>query len=59
MFDHGAIWGIATILGPLLMLAALVYGVNTYRRRNAHTEQATRDLYRTGAESEKRREGQL
>lgn len=59
MFDHGAIWGVATILGPLLMLAALVYAVNMYRRRNAHTEQATRELYRAGAEDEKRREGPL
>jgi hypothetical protein len=59
MFDHGAIWAIATILGPLLMLAGFVYGVNTYRRRNGHTEQATRDLYREGAENEKRREGPL
>ena len=59
MFDHGAIWGIATILGPLIMLATFVYAVNTYRRRNARTEQATRELYRAGAESEKRREGPL
>jgi hypothetical protein len=57
MFDHGAVWGIATILGPLLLLAVLVYGVNIYRRRNVHTAQATRDLYRAGAENEKRREG--
>jgi hypothetical protein len=57
MFDHGAVWGIATILGPLLLLAVLVYGVNIYRRRNARTEQATRDLYRAGAKNEKRREG--
>jgi len=59
MFDHGAIWGITTILGPLLLLAGLVYGVNTYRRRNAHSDQATRELYRAGAEDEKRREGPL
>jgi hypothetical protein len=59
MFNHGGLWAIATVLGPLLLLAALVYGVNVYRRRNARTEQATRALYRAGAENEKRREGPL
>ena len=50
MFDHGALWSIATILGPLLLLAALVYGVMKSRGRGPAaknlTEEATRDLYR-------------
>ena len=60
MFDHGGLWGIATILGPILLLAALVYGVTMYRKRGpttkAHTDQTTRELYRRADRQEKRAE---
>ena len=58
MFDHGALWSIATILGPLLLLAALVYGVMKSRGRGPTaknvTEEATRDLYREADRAERR-----
>jgi hypothetical protein len=60
MFESGALWGVATILGPMLLLAAMVYGVLMYRKRGAAsrnlTEQTTRQLYRDGAERERARE---
>jgi hypothetical protein len=60
MFEHGALWGVATILGPLLLLAAMVYGVVMYRRRGPTskqlTEESTRTLYREGSKSERRQE---
>lgn len=60
MFESGALWGIATILGPILLLVAMVYGVLMYRKQGAAsrnlTEKATRELYRDGAERERSRE---
>jgi hypothetical protein len=44
------------VVGPLLLLAALVYGTMQYRRRSAsakrHTEEATRKLYRDAGRQE-------
>jgi hypothetical protein len=60
MFEHGALWGVATILGPLLLLAAMVYGVTMWRRRGPTskqlTEEETRTLYREGGRRERRQE---
>ena len=60
MFEHGALWGVATILGPLLLVAAMVYGVMMYRRRSPTskqlTEESTRTLYREGSQRERRQE---
>jgi hypothetical protein len=60
MFEHGALWGVATILGPLLLLAAMVYGVVMYGRRGPaskqQSEESTRTLYREGSERERREE---
>jgi hypothetical protein len=46
------------IVGPLLLAAALVYGIAMWRRRSlaskVHSDQATRRLYEAGAEQEKR-----
>jgi hypothetical protein len=57
MRDFGALWGLATILGPILLLAALAYGVSVYRKRapstRAITELATRELYRKADREEK------
>ena len=60
MFEPGGLWGLATILGPLLLLGALIYGVLIYRRRSAaskqHTDNATRRIYKAGSEQERREE---
>ena len=60
MFEPGALWGVATILGPLLLLAAMAYGVMMYRRRGPAskqlTEDSTRMLYREGSQRERRQE---
>jgi len=60
MSDLGGLWGLATILGPIILGAAMVYGVLTYRKRGPATknltEQTTRELYRKGAERERRTE---
>jgi len=61
MFDHGIVWGIATIVGPVLLFGALIYGVIMYGRRGPaakqHTDEATRELYREAAQHERRAEG--
>jgi hypothetical protein len=47
---EGSLWAIATVLGPVLLGLALIWGVMSYRKRGAaaklHTEAATRRLYR-------------
>jgi len=50
-------WGIVNILGPAVLLIALVWLVMRKRStgKTGRTEQATRDLYRE--EEERRREG--
>ena len=59
MFDHGFLWVFGTIVGPLLLLAAMVYGVVRSRRRGRasknQTEEATRNLYREADKQERRR----
>jgi hypothetical protein len=48
------------VIGPLVLAAALAYGIVWYRRRGPATKQltddATRDLYRRGADEERRQE---
>ncbi len=48
------------VIGPLLLAAGLVYGIIKYRQRGATsknlTEETTRDLYRKGAQQERRQE---
>lgn len=60
MFEHGALWALATILGPLFLLLAMVYGVMMYRRRGRTskqlTEDSTRALYRQSSDRERRQE---
>lgn len=50
-------WGIITILGPVVLLAALLWLVMRRRssKTTAHTEASTRDLY--AEEEARRREG--
>ena len=60
MFEQGGLWGLATILGPILLLAAMIYGISMYRKRGprikAHTEQTARELYRRAAQQERNEE---
>lgn len=48
------------VIAPLLLAAAIVYGIAKYRQRGQSTKQrtedATRDLYRRGAEQERQQE---
>jgi hypothetical protein len=48
------------VVAPLLLAAALVYGIVKYRQRGPATkkltEEATRDLYREGAREERQQE---
>jgi hypothetical protein len=57
MIDLGGMWGIVTILGPILLGAAMIYGLLMVRKRGRATknltEQTTRELYRRGAERER------
>ena len=56
------LWGMANIIGPIILLVALVWLVMRSRRRpnqttdtTSRTEQGTRELYRE--EEQRRREG--
>jgi len=43
-----ALWGVVTVLGPILLALALIFGIVANRRSAAEkrrTEQATHDLY--------------
>lgn len=57
MTDLGGLWGLVTIVGPVLLGAAMVYALLVYRKRKPATknltDQATRELYRKGAERER------
>jgi hypothetical protein len=54
---------IMEIVGPVLLLAVLIYGTLQWSRRKrgptqAVREEATRELYREGARAEKREEAE-
>jgi hypothetical protein len=52
MFDYSGLWTILTVVGPILLAAALIYGIVNYQKRSRatkrHTEAATKALYRQG-----------
>jgi hypothetical protein len=60
MIDQGGLWAIATVVGPLLLLGALIYGVIVVSRKGPTSKQlsedATRDLYKRGERQERREE---
>ena len=60
MLDQGGLWGIATIIGPLLLLAAMIYGVMMYRHRShaskRQTDEATRRMYKAAGQEEREEE---
>jgi hypothetical protein len=52
MFEFGVRWGLATIIGCILLLAAIAYAVTTYRKRGPTSEQSARELYQRAAREE-------
>jgi hypothetical protein len=60
MLDLELLTLLKVVIGPLLLAAGLGYGIIKYRQRGATsknlTEETTRDLYRKGAQQERRRE---
>lgn len=58
-----ALWGVMTIVGPILLGLALIYAILANRRRSAadrrRTEEATRELYREEDRAEKAGETQI
>jgi hypothetical protein len=62
MFEHGALWGLATILGPILLLAALAYGVIVAGRRSRASQQKSdagaQRLYDRAERQERREESE-
>lgn len=58
--DTGALWGIATIVGPILLAAALLWAMlhNRGSKRDVQrTEDATRRMYDEQARTDAAREG--
>ena len=56
--DYGKLWPIITIVGPILLLAVVLWAIvrnRTSRRSYQRTEQATKDLYAEEDQREKRR----
>ena len=48
MVDASSLWGILTILGPIVLAVALLWAIlhnRTSKRQDARTEAATRELY--------------
>lgn len=60
MLDLELLTLLKVVIAPLLLAAALAYGIIKYRQRGPATkqltEEATRDLYRKGAQQERRQE---
>ncbi len=60
MLDLELLTLLKVVIGPLLLAAGLIYGIIKYRQRGATsknlTEETTRDLYRKGAQQERRQE---
>jgi hypothetical protein len=55
MYEHG-MWGIATIIGPVILLAVLVWAIVRNRKSRASedlTERATRANYQAEDEAAK------
>jgi hypothetical protein len=56
MRDYGSwLWLVIDVGFVVLLAAGLIWGSMMWRsrRQRAHTEQATRDLYRRGAQNER------
>ncbi|GGO92598.1 hypothetical protein [Stakelama pacifica] len=46
--DLGSLWGVMTILGPILLAAVIIWAIlhnRTSREQDAHTEAATQRMY--------------
>ena len=62
MFEHGVLWGLATVIGPILLFAALAYGVIVAGRRSRASQQQSdagaQRLYERGEREERREESE-
>jgi hypothetical protein len=60
MLDLELLTLLKVVIGPLLLAAGIIYGIIKYRQRGPAskqlTEETTRDLYRKGAQQERRQE---
>lgn len=58
MPDAGGLWSLLTVVGPVLLAAAMIYGIVSYRNRSRAAKQAGEDtakrIYREGANEERR-----
>lgn len=57
--DLGSLWGLLTIVGPILLIAAIVYAMmrnKTTRAEDRRTEQATAAQYDRASAEDKLRE---
>ena len=46
--DLGSLWGVMTVVGPILLAAVIIWAILNNRRSprdEAHTEAATRQMY--------------
>ncbi len=60
--DGGSLWGLMTVVGPILLLGVITWAMlrNRTRTRAAkeRTEQATRELYEESDRASKARDGE-
>lgn len=55
----GGLWGVMTVLGPVVLAAVLLWAVlhnRTSKRRKRETEEATREMYDAQNTEDARRE---
>ena len=55
----GGLWGVMTILGPILLAAVILWAIlhnRTSKRQERRTEEATREMYDEQSAEDTRRE---
>ncbi len=55
----GGLWGVMTILGPIILAAVILWAIfnnRTSKREKERTEEATREMYDAQNEEDTRRE---
>lgn len=55
----GGLWGVMTILGPIILAAVILWAIfnnRTTKREKERTEEATREMYDAQNEEDTRRE---
>lgn len=60
-FENVSLTTIMVVVGPIMLALAIAYGAWAYRRRSlamkVRAESTTKEIYRSGAEQERRAEG--